>query len=97
MQHGAKIKSEDEFHGKSYKDKTLVAEGVEGLVPIKGTVDDFLGQSIGGIKSGMFYIGAKNISDLQKKAKFVQITQASLQESTPMTYSSPTLAITTFK
>jgi IMP dehydrogenase len=83
MQHGAKIKSEDEFHGKSYKDKTLVAEGVEGLVPIKGTVDDFLGQSIGGIKSGMFYIGAKNISDLQKKAKFVQITQASLQESHP--------------
>lgn len=83
MQHGAKIKSEDEFHGKSYKDKTLVAEGVEGLVPIKGTVNDFLGQAIGGIKSGMYYVGAKNIPELQKKAKFIQITQASLQESHP--------------
>lgn len=83
MQHGAKIKSEDEFHGKSYKDKTLVAEGVEGLVPIKGTVDDLLGQSIGGIKSGMYYVGVKDIPQLQEKAKFVQITQASLQESHP--------------
>ncbi len=83
MQHGAKIKSEDEFHGKSYKDKTLVAEGVEGLVPIKGTVNDFLGQAIGGIKSGMYYVGAKNIPELQKKAHFIQITQASLQESHP--------------
>lgn len=83
MQHGAKIKSEDEFHGKSYKDKTLVAEGVEGLVPIKGTVNDFLEQAIGGIKSGMYYVGAKNIPELQKKAQFIQITQASLQESHP--------------
>lgn len=83
MQHGAKIKSEDEFHGKSYKDKTLVAEGVEGLVPIKGTVNEFLGQAIGGIKSGMYYVGAKNIPELQKKAQFIQITQASLQESHP--------------
>lgn len=83
MQHGAKIKSEDEFHGKSYKDKTLVAEGVEGLVPIKGTINDFLGQAIGGIKSGMYYVGAKNIPELQKKAQFIQITQASLQESHP--------------
>ncbi len=83
MQHGAQIKSEDEFHGKSYKDKTLIAEGVEGLVPIKGTVKDFLDQAIGGIKSGMYYVGAKSISELQQKAKFVQITQASLQESHP--------------
>lgn len=83
MQHGAKIKSEDEYHGKSYKDKVLVAEGVEGLVPIKGTVKDFLDQSLGGIKSGMFYVGARTIPELQKKAKFVQITQASLQESHP--------------
>ena len=83
MEHGAKIKSEDEFHGKSYGDRVLVAEGVEGLVPIKGTVQDFLDQAIGGIKSGMYYIGAKNIPELQEKAKFVHITQASLQESHP--------------
>lgn len=84
MQHGAKIKSEDEFHGKSYyKDKVLVAEGVEGLVPIKGSVADVVAQALGGIKSGMFYIGARNLSELSEKAKFIQITQASLVESHP--------------
>ncbi len=83
MQHGAKIKSEDEYHGKSYKDKVLVAEGVEGLVPIKGNVKDLLDQALGGIKSGMFYVGAKTIPELQKKAQFIQITQASLTESHP--------------
>lgn len=83
MKEGAKIKSEDEFHGKSYKDKVLVAEGVEGMVPIKGTLKEIVEQSIGGIKSGMFYIGAKNIFELQKKAQFIQITQASLTESHP--------------
>lgn len=83
MQHGAKIKSEDEYHGKSYKDKVLVAEGVEGLVPIKGSVKDLLDQALGGIKSGMFYVGAKNIPELQEKAQFIQITQASLSESHP--------------
>lgn len=84
MKKGANVKSEDEFHGKSYyKDKTFVAEGVEGLVPIKGTVKELVDQAIGGIKSGMYYVGAKNIKELQQKAKFIQITQASLTESHP--------------
>lgn len=83
MKKGAKIKSEDEFHGKSYKDRVLVAEGVEGLVPVKGSVKELVDQAIGGIKSGMYYVGAKNIPELQKKAKFIQITQASLTESHP--------------
>lgn len=83
MQQGAKIKSEDEYHGKSYKDRVLVAEGVEGLVPIKGSVTDVVDQAIGGIKSGMFYIGAKTITELWEKATFIQITQASLTESHP--------------
>lgn len=84
MEQGAKIKSEDEFHGKSYyKDKVMVAEGVEGLVPIKGTVEEILAQAIGGIKSGMYYVGAKNLKELWEKAQFIQITQASLTESHP--------------
>jgi len=83
MKDGAKIKSEDEFHGKSYGDKLLIAEGVEGLVPVKGTVMDVVNQALGGIKSGMYYVGAKSISELQKKARFMQITQASLAESHP--------------
>ncbi len=83
MSDGAKIKAEDEFHGKSYKDKVLVAEGVEGMVPVRGSVKEVVEQSLGGIKSGMFYIGAKSILELQKKARFIQITQASLTESHP--------------
>ena len=82
MQKGAKVKGEDEFHGKDYKDRTLIAEGVEGLVPIKGKAEDLVKQAIGGIKSGMYYVGAKNISELWK-VNFIQITQASLQESHP--------------
>lgn len=83
MKKGVQIKSEDEFHGKNYKDRVLVAEGVEGLVLVKGTVKNLVDQAIGGIKSGMYYIGAKNILELWRKAKFIQITQASLTESHP--------------
>ncbi|MCL5439010.1 MAG: IMP dehydrogenase [Patescibacteria group bacterium] len=83
MEKGAKIKSEDEFHGKNYKDRILVAEGVEGLIPVKGTVRELAEQALGGIKSGMYYVGVKNIGELWQKAKFIQITQASLTESHP--------------
>lgn len=84
MQKGAAIKSEDEYHGKSYyKDRILVAEGVEGLVPIKGTVEEIVDQAVGGIRSGMYYVGAKSIVELWEKAHFMQITQASLIESHP--------------
>ncbi|HWY80020.1 MAG TPA: IMP dehydrogenase [Candidatus Sulfotelmatobacter sp.] len=83
MQEGARIKSEDEFHGKSYKDRVLVAEGVESLTPIKGTLKEIVDQTIGGIRSGMYYVGVKTIDELQEKGRFMQITQASLTESHP--------------
>lgn len=83
MKQGTKIKSEDEFHGKDYTSRVLVAEGVEALVPIKGTVQQIIDQAIGGIKSGMYYVGAKDIKELWHKGKFIQITQASLTESHP--------------
>lgn len=83
MEKGTAIKSEDEFHGKSYKDRVLVAEGVEGLVPVNGPVQSVVDQAVGGIRSGMYYVGAKTIPDLQESAKFIQITQASLTESHP--------------
>ncbi len=84
MSEGARIKSEDEFHGKSYyKDKVLVAEGVEGLVPVRGTVKELVDQAIGGIKSGFYYLGVKNVEELWEKATFIRITQASLTESHP--------------
>lgn len=83
MKKGAKIKSEDEFHGKSYKDRVLVAEGVEGLVPVKGTVEDLVSQMLGGIRSGMYYVGARNIEELKSKTKMIEITHSSLIESHP--------------
>lgn len=83
MKKGATVKSEDEYHGKSYKDRVMVAEGVEGLVPVKGTVKDAVDQAVGGIKSGFYYVGAKTIEQLWQKAQFIQITQASLTESHP--------------
>jgi IMP dehydrogenase len=84
MKQGEKVKAEDEFHGKEYyKKRTMVAEGVEAMVPVSGTVEEAIDQLIGGIKSGMFYTGAKTIHSLWQKAKFIQITQASLVESHP--------------
>ncbi|MCL5113549.1 MAG: IMP dehydrogenase [Patescibacteria group bacterium] len=83
MRKGVRVKSEDEFHGKSYKDRVLIAEGIEGLVPVKGTVKELVDQVVGGIKSGMYYVGAKNLKQLWEKARFMQITQASLTESHP--------------
>ncbi len=83
MKKGVEVKSEGEFHGKSYKDRVLVAEGVEGLVPVKGTVEELTDQASGGIRSGMYHVGAKTIPELWGKAQFIQITQASLTESHP--------------
>ncbi len=84
MKKGAEIKSEGEFHGKSYyKDRVMVAEGVDALVPIKGSVKNMVDQAVGGIKSGMYYLGCKTIEDLQQNARFIRITSASLKESHP--------------
>ena len=83
MARGVKIKSEGEFHGKSYKDRVMIAEGVESLVPLKGSIEELIDQVVGGIRSGMYYVGAKNIQELWEKARFMQITQASLTESHP--------------
>lgn len=83
MQKGAKIKSEDEYHGKNYKDRILVAEGVEGLVPVRGSVESVLDQAVGGIKSGMYYTGVRTIDAMHAENRFMHITQASLAESHP--------------
>jgi len=59
----------------------LVPEGIEGRVPYRGSARGILHQLVGGLKSGMGYLGAKNIEDLQKKAKFVRVTPQGLRES----------------
>jgi IMP dehydrogenase len=61
----------------------LVPEGVEGRVPYKGPLADTIYQLAGGLRAAMGYCGAKNISDLQTKSKFIRITLAGLKESHP--------------
>jgi IMP dehydrogenase len=63
--------------------KKFVPEGVEGRVPYRGLVKEVIYQLIGGLKSGMGYCGAKNIKELQKKARFVKVSTAGLRESHP--------------
>jgi IMP dehydrogenase len=59
----------------------LVPEGIEGRVPYRGPIADSLYQLMGGLRAGMGYVGAATIAELQKRAKFVRITQAGLRES----------------
>jgi IMP dehydrogenase len=59
----------------------LVPEGIEGQVPYKGPVSEIIHQLVGGVKAAMGYTGSATISDLQKRAKFVRITNAGLSES----------------
>lgn len=61
----------------------VVPEGVEGMVPYKGDVADVLVQLVGGLRSGMSYLGARTLDELQSRATFVQITSAGLIESRP--------------
>ncbi|NJE54093.1 IMP dehydrogenase [Thermococcus sp. 21S9] len=65
------------------KTRKFVPEGVEGVVPYKGSVSDVLYQLVGGLRSGMGYVGAKNIEELKEKGEFVIITQAGVRESHP--------------
>ena len=58
-------------------------EGIEGQVPYKGLLRDFVHQLVGGLRSGMGYVGARDIADLWAKARFVRISRASYQESHP--------------
>jgi IMP dehydrogenase len=59
----------------------LVPEGIEGQVPFKGPVRDIIHQLVGGVKAAMGYTGSNTIPELQKRAKFVRITNAGLSES----------------
>lgn len=79
MQKGSK----DRYGQKKVENKKLVPEGVCGLVPFSGSVSDIIYQLIGGLRSAMGYLGAKNIKEFQKRAQFVRISGAGLNESHP--------------
>lgn len=61
----------------------LVPEGVEGMVPSKGSLSDYVYQLVGGLRSGMGYAGAKCLDDLRHNTRLTRITNAGLLESHP--------------
>jgi IMP dehydrogenase len=63
------------------KSKKLVPEGIVGRVPYKGPVGDSLYQLVGGLRSGMGYVGAPNLTALREKTKLARISPAGLRES----------------
>ena len=82
---GAMVKgSKDRYGQGSVTDEDkLVPEGIEGQVPYRGSLFENIYQLLGGIRSGMGYTGAANLSELRSKAKFVKISPAGLKESHP--------------
>jgi IMP dehydrogenase len=74
--------SADRYFQQDIKDHLkLVPEGIEGQVPYKGPAREIIHQLVGGVKAAMGYTGSKTIADLQRRAKFVRITNAGLSES----------------
>jgi IMP dehydrogenase len=59
----------------------LVPEGIEGRVPYRGTLAAMVHQLVGGLRSGMGYVGCQTIPELQQRAKFIRISNAGLRES----------------
>ena len=77
-----KAGSRDRYYQEDLDEESkLVPEGIVGRVPSRGKLSDLVYQIVGGVRSGMGYVGAKNIADLQEKAKFVRISAAGLRES----------------
>jgi IMP dehydrogenase len=76
--------SKDRYFQEGASDKNkLVAEGIEGMVPYKGPIKDFIYQLLGGLRAGMGYCGCADIESLRISAQFIEITSAGLKESHP--------------
>ncbi len=73
--------SADRYFQQDIKDQLkLVPEGIEGRVPYRGPVKNIIDQLVGGLKSSMGYLGAKNITEFQKNAKFIEISNSGIKE-----------------
>ena len=73
----------DRYFQEGSKDNKLVPEGIEGLAAFKGSAHDVIYQLIGGLRSGMGYLGAHNLQELTDNARFIQISAASVRENHP--------------
>ena len=75
--------SKDRYFQETEDIRKLVPEGVEGLVPYRGFLQDTMHQLIGGLRASMGYCGTRTIKEFREKAKFIRISQASIIESHP--------------
>src|SRR5262249_34936028 len=75
--------SGDRYNQKGAPKGKLVPEGVEGRVPYKGPLGPFVQQLVGGLRAGMGYCGTRTIEELRTRARFIQVSAASVQESHP--------------
>lgn len=73
--------SSDRYSQDEMIESKLVPEGIEGRVPYRGPLGSIIYQIVGGLKSGMGYVGCESIDKLRKKSKFVRITNAGYRES----------------
>jgi IMP dehydrogenase len=70
-------------HDKTDTTRKVAAEGIEALKEVSGSVDDVLGALIGGVQSGMGYLGARTLPDLRSNARYVRVTPAGQKEAAP--------------
>ncbi len=75
--------SKDRYFQEGAVGDKLVPEGIEGLAAHKGSLSAVVFQLTGGLRSGMGYVGARDVPDLQRKARFVKVTAASVKENHP--------------
>ena len=82
---GAMVQGSSERYrqGGSNRPGKLVPEGVEGRVPFKGPLGPFLYQLVGGLRAGMGYCGTREIKEFRDRARFIQVSAASVKESHP--------------
>ncbi|HND53757.1 MAG TPA: IMP dehydrogenase, partial [Pirellulaceae bacterium] len=82
---GAMVKGSSERYrqGGDALPAKLVPEGVEGRVPFKGPLSEFVYQLVGGLRAGMGYCGTRTIEELRTEARFILVTAASVRESHP--------------
>jgi len=82
---GAMVKGSSERYRQSGESNLLklVPEGVEGRVPFKGALADFVYQLVGGLRAGMGYCGTQNIDELRTDARFIKISPATVRENHP--------------
>ena len=73
--------SNDRYFQEGTAADKLVPEGIEGMVPYRGSIVDVVHQIIGGLRASMGYVGGKDIKNFQERAEFVEITSAGLKES----------------